>query len=142
MIRIRAATEADLDQISRIQSDSPEASRWNVAAYLSYSCLVAVDDPNGRERIAGFLVTRETAPGEREILNIAVDAPLRRRGVARDLVKQMLDGFQGSVFLEVRQSNLAARKLYHSLGFEAVGIRKYYYGDPEESAIVMKILSC
>ena len=138
MIEIRSATEADLDEISRIQLASGQAARWNVAAYLLYECLVAVE----QDRIAGFLAARETAPGEREILNMAVDPPLRRRGVARKLMEHLLASGRGSVFLEVRPSNVAARKLYHSLGFEAAGVRKYYYGEPEESAIVMKFHSC
>jgi len=138
VIEIRRATESDLDEISRIQAASPEAAQWNVAGYLSYECLVAVAE----DRIAGFLVARQTAPDECEILNLAVDMPLRRRGVARSLVQHWLSGRSGSVFLEVRPSNLAARKLYHSFGFEAVAVRSGYYNPPGESAIVMKFHSC
>jgi ribosomal-protein-alanine N-acetyltransferase len=46
------------------------------------------------------------------------------------------------VYLEVRQSNYAAQKLYHSLGFEVIGVRPDYYASPVESGIVMKFLSC
>ena len=92
--------------------------------------------------MAGFAVARSTAPDELEILNVAVDPPFRRRGVARKLIQQVLTGYRGAVFLEVRQSNVAARKLYHSLGFETIAVRKDYYSDSGEPAIVMKFHSC
>ena len=138
MIGIRPATESDIDEIWRIQSACGQAAQWNAAEYLSHQCLVATVE----ERVAGFAVARLTAPDEREILNIAVDPPFRRRGVARNLLEGLLANNRGSVFLEVRQSNIAARKLYHSLGFEAVAVRKDYYGSSGESAIVMKFHSC
>jgi ribosomal-protein-alanine N-acetyltransferase len=95
-----------------------------------------------QDRLAGFAVARRTAADELEILNVAVDPPFRRRGVARRLVEQLLANFRGNVYLEVRASNVAARKLYHSLGFEAIGVRNDYYQAPGESAIVMKFHSC
>lgn len=94
-------------------------------------------------RIAGFLVARETFPGngealpEREILNLAVDAALRRLGVASALLKHEL-AFGGTHFLEVRESNAAARALYRKFGFVEVGTRRDYYDDPIEKAIVMR----
>ena len=138
VIQTRPASESDLDDLSRIQSTSLPAVQWNVADYLRFECLVATV----QDRLAGFAVVRRTAADELEILNIAVDPPFRRRGVARCLMQQLLANFRGNVYLEVRQSNLAARKLYHSLGFEAIGVRNHYYDSPGESAIVMKFHSC
>ena len=137
-ISIRPAAESDLDEIWRIQSVSLPAVQWNVADYLRHECLVATVDG----RLAGFVVARRTAPDEMEILNAAVDPPYRRRGVARSLVQQLVAQYRGTVYLEVRQSNYAAQKLYHSLGFEVIGVRRDYYTSPVESAIVMKFLSC
>ena len=137
-ISIRPAAESDLDEIWRIQSVSLPAVQWNVADYLRHECLVATIDG----RLAGFVVARHTAADELEILNAAVDPPFRRRGVARSLVQQLAGQYRGTVYLEVRQSNYAARKLYHSLGFEVIGVRRDYYTSPVESAIVMKFLSC
>jgi ribosomal-protein-alanine acetyltransferase len=137
-ISIRSATESDLDEIERIQSASLPAVEWNVADYLRHQCLVAsVDD-----RLAGFAVARRTVPDEMEVLNVAVDPPFRRRGVARTLIQYLLAQHRGTVYLEVRQSNYAARKLYHSLGFKAFVVRHDYYDSPVESAIVMKFYSC
>ena len=138
MIQTRAAGEPDLEELWRIQSVSLPAVQWKVADYLRHNCIVATI----QDRVAGFAVARRTAPDELEILNVAVDPPFRRRGVARMLIGQLLANFRGNVYLEVRVSNLAARKLYHSLGFEAIGVRNCYYEAPGESAIVMKFHSC
>ena len=147
MISIRPATETDLDEIWRIQAASGQAAQWNPADYLRYRCLVAVDSgavglPADVERVTGFAVARQTAPDEMEILNVAVDPPCRRRGVARGLIRQLLDNYRGTVWLEVRQSNAAARQLYHALGFQVNSVRENYYSSPTESAIVMKFHSC
>jgi ribosomal-protein-alanine N-acetyltransferase len=77
-----------------------------------------------------------------EILNVAVDPPCRRRGVARSLIQQLLANYRGTVWLEVRQSNSAARQLYHALGFQVNSVRENYYNAPPDSAIVMKLHSC
>jgi ribosomal-protein-alanine N-acetyltransferase len=138
LITIRPATESDLDEIWNIQSQAGQAAHWRPADYLSHICLIAMIGG----RTAGFAVARRTAPDELEILNIAVDPRFRRRGVARKLIQEVLAGFEGTVFLEVRQSNAAARKLYHSLGFETMAVRKEYYSDSGEAAIVMKFHSC
>ena len=134
----RSATEADLDEIWRIQSASGQAAQWKPADYLTHECVVATVD----SRLAGFAVARHTAADEIEILNVAVDPPFRRRGIGRSLIQELIGKNPGAVFLEVRQSNIAARKLYHSLGFEVAGVRPDYYSQPVESAIVMKFHSC
>ena len=87
------------------------------------------------------MVSRATAPGEREILNLAVEPSLRRRGVARRLLEEVLSREEGTWFLEVRESNAAAIRLYEGLGFRPMGLRKNYYNDPSESGIVMRFLS-
>jgi len=138
MHSLRPATEADLDEIWRIQAESGQAAQWKAADYLMHECLVATVDG----RLTGFAVARRTAPDEIEILNVAVDPASRRRGIGRSLIRGLIGKNPGIVFLEVRQSNIAARKLYHSLGFEVAGVRQDYYSQPMESAIVMKFHSC
>jgi ribosomal-protein-alanine N-acetyltransferase len=103
-----------------------------------HECVVAIVEG----RLAGFAVARHIAADEIEILNIGVDPPFRQRGIGRSLVCELIGKNPGTVFLEVRQSNIAARKLYHSLGFEVAGVRQDYYSQPVESAIVMKFHSC
>jgi [ribosomal protein S18]-alanine N-acetyltransferase len=130
---IRAATPDDLPGIAGIQG----TSGWSPPSYLHYDCRVAVSDGF----ITGFLVSRQTAPGEREILNLAVHPSFRRRGIARSLLEDELARSRGAWFLEVRESNLAALALYESMGFHPSGRRPDYYLDPPESAIVMRFFS-
>lgn len=133
-LSICLATAKDLVRIAAIQSAAPEAAHWNAADYLGQSCFVAKTN----EVVVGFLVTRETAPGETEILNMAVDPAFRRRGIGRRLLEPIL---RGEVFLEVRESNTGAQALYISLGFQVAGRRRRYYTDPPEDAIVMRFFS-
>jgi ribosomal-protein-alanine N-acetyltransferase len=138
---VRPATREDLAAIAQIQRASPEASAWEPASYLDYYCRVAI----GAGRVVGFLVfrrlTQGDAPPEHEILNLGVDPASRRKGVARLLLQRALAEAPGAWFLEVRESNLAAIRLYESLGFRPAGERKDYYHDPPEAAIVMRFLS-
>ena len=103
--------------------------------------LVAVDsDRDGR--IAGYLFAR-TIAGEGEILNLAVLPEGRRRGIGRRLLEvglaELTDRGVVAVFLEVRQSNQAAQRLYRSVGFEIVGVRPDYYRSPREDALVLRL---
>jgi ribosomal protein S18 acetylase RimI-like enzyme len=136
---LRAATPDDLNAIARIQTASPSASQWEPRDYLGFDCFVAVFPSN--RRLAGFVVSRATAPEEREILNLAVDPGFRRRGIALRLLEAELERGEGSWFLEVRESNAAAIQLYESAGFRVVGRRANYYNNPPETGIVMRFLS-
>ena len=136
-MKIRSATGDDLAAIAAIQAASPEASQWDPASYLDYDCLVAIE----QDRVAGFLVSRPTAPGEREILNVAVELSQRRRGVAGRLIAAELERARGQWFLEVRESNIAALNLYKACGFQEAGRRSSYYHNPPETGIVMKLIS-
>ncbi len=79
--------------------------------------------------------------GEVSLLNVAVDPSARRRGLALSLVALMEErgAARGGldVFLEVRRSNTAGLALYRRVGFDQIGIRKGYYSDNGEDAIVM-----
>lgn len=134
---LRPGTTQDLEAIARIQAASKGAAQWPPQSYLAMHCTVACVGAGA----CGFLVTRETALGEREILNLAVEPSGRRRGVARRLLENELCHDKAAWFLEVRESNAAAIALYRSLGFRPVGVRKEYYNDTRESGIVMKVLS-
>ena len=135
---VRRGEPRDLGEILGIQLACPEAAQWAPTQYLNYELLVAAAGIH----IAGFLVGRTLAPGEYEVLNLAVAPDSRRQGIGRSLVNAYLEASPGAVFLEVRPSNLAARVFYKSLGFEEVTVRPRYYQDPPEPAIVMKFHSC
>jgi len=136
-VRIRPAQESDLAELAEIQHAAPESSQWQAQDYLAFDCQVAVAGP----RIAGFLVSRSVADKEREILNIAIHPDFRRLHIATELLQAELSRWPGTHFLEVRESNVAARRLYEGLGFQAVGERPAYYDNPPETGIVMTILS-
>jgi polysaccharide biosynthesis protein PslH len=136
-VRIRPATENDVPEITAIQQAAPESSPWLARDYLAFDCQVGAVDG----RIAGFLVSRSVADREREILNLAVHPDFRRLHIATELLRAELSRHPGVHFLEVRESNAAAQRLYEGLGFQPVGERPGYYDNPPETGIVMRILS-
>ena len=135
---IRAASELDVPAIADIQSAAPESSQWNPRDYLTYECRVA----EGMNGVVGFVVARALAGREWEILNLAVAPGERRQGIGRALLGDMLARHSGEFFLEVRESNMLARRFYECVGFQIVTKRLQYYSNPGESAIVMKLFSC
>ena len=127
-----------MEAVAAIQSTSPQASQWRVTEYPQYEFTVSVT----AGAVTGFLVWRPLGGGECELLNLVVDPACRRQGIGRQLLEGLLRQRGNTVFLEVRESNLAAREFYKSLGFKEVSVRKKYYDWPSESAIVMKFHSC
>jgi ribosomal-protein-alanine acetyltransferase len=134
-LTIRTASPEDRAAIAQIQNASPQASQWEPSS--GNHCMVALKGTN----VLGFLVTRQTAQDEHEILNLAVDPSARRQGVARALLSNFLERAKGAAFLEVRASNSAALALYRAAGFTMAGERKGYYHNPQENGIVMKFVS-
>ena len=78
---------------------------------------------------------------EGHITNVAVHPDFRRRGIARTLISTLLTASEAegvsAYTLEVRASNEIAISLYSSLGFQAEGVRRKYYEDDSEDAIIM-----
>jgi [ribosomal protein S18]-alanine N-acetyltransferase len=86
--------------------------------------------------------------GEAHILNVCIREEYRSRGFARKVMVYLLERARSSgmseAFLEVRPSNVAAARLYHSLGFEQVGIRRGYYqavGGREDAMVLRHLLT-
>ncbi len=85
--------------------------------------------------------------GEAHILNVCIRDEYRCRGLARKILQYLLERARNAgmyeAFLEVRPSNTAAARLYHSLGFEQVGVRRGYYQAAvgrEDAAVLRRIL--
>jgi len=99
--------------------------------------LVAVE--NGI--VVGY-VGSQSVLGEADMMNVAVSPDYRRRGIARTLVKKLIDLLRDKeVFcltLEVRASNEGAIALYDALGFVEVGKRPNYYTSPREDALILR----
>jgi len=90
--------------------------------------------------IASYVIGRQIAP-EGEIYRIATATSFRRRGVARALLKYAVvceksKGLE-KLFLEVRSKNTPAISLYESLGFTSIDLRKNYYKNPNDDAVIM-----
>lgn len=109
-----------------------EALKNNKAHFL-----VAVDDVGNVLGYVGFNYVYD----EGYITNVAVFPQYRRCGVARKLLKTIIDfGYENNlkfISLEVRQSNIFAISLYNSLNFLSVGTRKGFYSYPKENAVIM-----
>jgi ribosomal-protein-alanine N-acetyltransferase len=88
----------------------------------------------------GYLIVSRYAD-DWHIMNLAVDPAWRQRGVARQLLENFLartaGGYERGYTLEVRVSNDEAIRLYERLGFEARGVRRGYYLDNHEDAVIM-----
>ena len=91
-------------------------------------------------RVIAYVLGRLIAP-EGEIYRVAVRPEFRQRGIAYRLLDYAMKTSRGAglecAFLEVRTKNLPAIKLYRSYGFREAGIRKNYYRDPADDALVM-----
>ncbi len=107
-ILIRPASERDFSAILRIQQHCPETAQWPLGDYTGFPLLIALIGATP----AGFCSWRQSAPDEAEILNLAVDPALRRRGVGSALLEAVLERARGAVFLEVAEPNSPAIALY------------------------------
>ena len=94
------------------------------------------------EKLAGYIGGR-TIAGETEIFNVAVSPEFRRKGIAKALIEKFIETVRKKetqvIFLEVRASNLPAIALYEKNGFVFCGLRKNYYTNPTENALLMRL---
>ncbi len=145
MSRVRPATLDDIRVLMAMEKDSPTAAHWQEAQYRAALQPGAVPERVSlvveEGAVLGFIVAR--ALGEEwEIENVVVTNLERGRGLGARLVQELLQQARGrgarSVFLEVRESNEAARRLYAKSGFVPAGRRKGYYADPPEDALLFR----
>jgi ribosomal-protein-alanine N-acetyltransferase len=141
-VTLRSATLADVPSILAIELQSPTAAHWSADQYqrrVDSGFVLLAEAPAG---ICGFVCARVVA-GEWEIENAVVAPEFRRRGVGRDLIRELLRQAEmaggTAVWLEVRESNSAARGLYEKHGFRETGRRRGYYNDPSEDAILYEV---
>ena len=144
---IRAASAGDIPSIIAVELEAETAAHWPAA---EYECIfmpggiarIALVIENERQ-ISGFIVARRIDK-EWELENVAVRRTSRRQGLGRALVEHLLElaheASAARLFLEVRESNQAARRLYSQLGFLEIGRRRGYYSHPVEDAVTYEIV--
>lgn len=141
---LRPAAEADLNEVLRIERAS-FADPWTEESFRrllgGHPAIFQVLEHPPDFGIAGYVIA--FAVGEdAELLNVAVDPSLRGRGLAGQMLDAVLIELSSkgvrTAFLEVRESNTAARALYGSRGFTEIGSRRNYYRRPVEDALVMR----
>ena len=140
-ITIRQMQEGDIPVIMKIELDS-FSTPWS-----QYSFLVEIYKKNAvskvavfKEKLIGYICANYLFH-EAHILNLAVDPDFRRQGIATLLMNETLMELKKKecvfIYLEVRTSNTGARTFYKIFGFKVESVRKKYYVNPVEDAIIM-----
>lgn len=139
---IRPMTEADVGAVVALERASYQFP-WSEGIFrdclrVGYTCRVVTS----ANRVIGYGVMSVGA-GEAHILNLCIDSAFRCQGIGRRMLDYLLDkgaaAGMSEAFLEVRPSNTAAIRLYLSLGFDQVGMRRGYYqavGGREDAAVL------
>lgn len=140
-IIVRTAGRDDIDVLVNISQKSvvPPWSAGNFAdAIQSNLCKVVVGESDGT--VCGYIVCYHAAD-EGEIPQVAVAESFRRKGIASSMMEMLFDKLRDDgicrLFLEVRERNAVAIKLYERMGFLSVGVRKDFYTNPKEDAVIM-----
>jgi [ribosomal protein S18]-alanine N-acetyltransferase len=141
-VTIRPAVADDVAAILAIERVAESAAHWSQEQYsrrvAEGMILVAEEGPD----ITGFVCARVVAR-EWEIENIVVAEHKRRSGVGDELLRELLrracEQSGASIWLEVRESNEAARRLYKKHEFRETGKRREYYRNPVEDAVLYEL---
>jgi ribosomal-protein-alanine N-acetyltransferase len=137
---IRRLTYADLPQVVAIERRA-FPTPWSLAMFVLElskpgGVSLAATGPGGE--LTGYLIcSRYDVVWH--VMNVSVDPAHRRRGIASNLLRALLErlGADAELTLEVRTSNTGAIALYEQFGFFSAGIRPRYYQDNGEDAVIM-----
>ena len=93
------------------------------------------------ETVVGYIGS-QTSYGETDMMNVAVHPGFRRKGIGEQLILALVEELKArecvSLTLEVRSSNTPAIAMYEKLGFTQIGLRKNYYRNPREDALILQ----
>ena len=138
-MRIRRLTYSDLPAVISIERRS-FPTPWSLAMFVlelskpSGICLAAT---NERDELLGYLVCSRY-DSVWHLMNVAVNPGRRREGIATRLITRLFDeGGTSPYTLEVRVSNVEAITMYERFGFRSAGVRRRYYHDNGEDAVIM-----
>ncbi|MGV8851096.1 MAG: ribosomal protein S18-alanine N-acetyltransferase [Rhodoglobus sp.] len=147
--QLRRATQNDLAAIMEIESSEFANDAWSsdmMSAEIGdnhgyYLVAHPVGEPTQVTAYAGLRAPFRS--GQADIQTIAVAPDARRHGIGRALMHALMvearDRGAGELFLEVRDDNPSAQRLYDSLGFERIAVRPNYYQPDGIDAIVMRL---
>lgn len=140
-VDVRRLTYADLPLVTAIERRS-FPTPWSLAMFVlelskpSGICLAAL---RGDELVGYLVCSRYDTVWH--VMNVSVDPGHRRRGIATELLERLFaavpDPASAQFTLEVRESNRGAMALYDALGFREAGVRRRYYQDNGEDALIM-----
>jgi ribosomal-protein-alanine N-acetyltransferase len=140
--RLALGDLAAIETIERLSYPTPW-SRSMFAGELAKSssiCLGAFDADGEEGRLVGYLIVSRYVDAW-HVMNIAVEPEQRGRGIGSEMLERLFeltaDDARRGYTLEVRVSNATAIRLYERLGFRARGIRRGYYTDNREDALIM-----
>ena len=141
-ILVRPMAIADVDGVMAVEKDS-FSTPWSRSAF---------EEELAQNRLARYIVAEEDGQvvgyagmwlviTEAHVTNVAVSGSRRGEGIGRLLMETLMklarENGMGSMTLEVRVSNMVARHLYETLGFAEAGIRKNYYSETKEDALIL-----
>ena len=141
-IIVRPMVMTDVDGVMAVEHDS-FLTPWSRSAF---------EEELAQNRLARYIVAVENGEivgyagtwlviNEAHVTNVAVSGQRRREGIGRLLMQKLMelarDNDMESMTLEVRVSNAAARHLYEQMGFVEAGIRKNYYSETKEDALIL-----
>ncbi len=142
-ILIREMRVSDIPEVLQIERMS-FSTPWSENAFLNeiYKLYSLTKAAVIGDNIIGYICVNHIID-EGHILNLAVHPDFRMRGIATKLVEEILDELKEIdcrySYLEVRASNLGARKFYERFGFRVAGTRRNYYTSPNEDAVIMML---
>jgi ribosomal-protein-alanine N-acetyltransferase len=141
-VELRRLELRDLDAVEEIERASYPTpwSRAMFAAELRKPSSLAIGAYRETGELVGYAIVSRYVDAW-HVMNVAVDPGYRRRGIARELLERLFEATSADprrgYTLEVRVSNAEAIRLYEKMGFEARGVRRGYYTDNREDALIM-----
>lgn len=145
-LRVRTAVAGDLPVVHALERPVPEAPHWAEQDYAEIvagsgvcRCLFVAE---AADELVGFAVGKSVA-GIGELESVVVRPESRRAGAGRALCEAVVGWCRaegaGAVELEVRAASAGVLALYEQLGFERVGLRRGYYREPTDDAVLMRL---
>ena len=142
---VRMASTEDIPAMVELERQTESAPHWPATTYRRIfeqetpACVPLVIDGEDAKHLGGFLIAR-ISRDECELENVVVRRQCQSQGLGSKLVHALAEAARkqkvANIFLEVRESNAAARALYEKSGFAITGRRKSYYSNPAEDAVL------